>query len=411
MKNNAYNTQNSVQKQAGFTFLELSFVLIILGMIAALMSQVVPAMRRASATAETVRNLTNVEYSLQSFAAIHGRLPCADTTGDGLEDGAGLTCAVIGKLPFATLGYSGPLVNADGYDFKYALYNNPGNSTPEGTPLLGSNVTARYLPFVGRGSPVTLQALRRTGTSDRLDFCQGLRAGMDAVFDDRYLYVETLGGNKKHVPYVLVDPGVGNMDLAGDMFDGLNGSSTAKNPQFDHPNRPQSITYDDRVVVAYFDQMWEALGCSSNMATAGRAHPNIETTLALLEQSMVDYHTQLDIAVDAAFADNFSAGAGIAAATAGLLTAGASMSTDIASAINTFGVTSGAAVSAGIAIGLNTAALAVAITNQVFTVLNYNDFKDFRTNFNTLVSTKLDPLYESVKTDVDRSHSKVFSDQ
>ena len=411
MKNNAFNVRRSTQKQAGFTFLELSFVLIILGMIAAMMAQVVPAMRRASATAETVRNLTSVEYSLQSFAAIHGRLPCADTNDDGVEDGAGLTCAVIGKLPFATLGYSGPLVNADGFDFKYAMYNNPGDTTPAGTPLLGSNVTERYLPSVGRGSPVTLQAIRRTGTSDRLDFCQGLRAGMDAGFKEGYLHVETVGGNRKNVPYVLVDPGVGNMDLLGDVFDGRNGTATALAPVFDHPNRPQSIAYDDRVVVAYFDQMWEALGCSSNMATAGRAHPNVETTLALLKQSMVDYRTQLDISVDSAFADNFSAGAGIAAATSGLLTAGASMATDIASAINTFGVTSGAAVSAGIAIGLNTAALAVAITNQVYTVLNYNAFKTFRNDFDTLVSTKLNPLYDSVKADVDRSNSKVFSDQ
>ena len=396
-------------QQAGFTFLELSFVLIVLGMIASLMAQVVPAMRRASATAETVRNLTSVEFSLQSFAAINGRLPCADSDGDGFENGSGASCAVVGKLPFATLGYSAPLMNADGYDFKYGLYNNPGNNTPAGTALLGSN-TDRYRPAVGKGTPVTLQSDRRTGTSGRLDFCQGLRAGMDLTFDDRYLHVQT-NGNKKHVAYVLVDPGVGNMDLAGDMFDGLNGAATSALPRFEHPNLKQSVMYDDRVVVAYFDQMWEALGCSANMATAGRAHPNIETTLALIKQSMVDYRTQLDISVDSAFADNFSAGAGIASATSGLLTAGASMSTDVASAINTLGATSGAAVSAGIAIALNTAALVVATTNQVYTVLNYNDFKRFRNDFDTLVSTKLNPLYESVKADVDRSGSLVFSDQ
>ena len=157
--------------------------------------------------------------------------------------------------------------------------------------------------------------------------------------------------------------------------------------------------------------MWESLGCSANMATAGRALPNVETMLALLKQSSVDYHTQLDIAVDMAFADNFSAGAGIALATTGLLSAGAAMAVDIASAINTFGVTSGAAVSAGIAIGLNTAALAVAIANQVVTVLNYNDFKSYRTAFETLVSTKLDPLYSSVQSDVAAGLNNVYSDQ
>ena len=383
-------------------------MLIVLGMVTSLMAQVVPAMRRASSTAETVRNLTSVEFSLGSFAAIHGRLPCADTDDDGLEN-TSPSCEVIGKLPYLTLGYSGPLVNAEGYDFKYGLYNRPGLMRAEA--LLGSN-TERYRPSIGVSTPsVTLTDKAFTIRNGRLDFCQGLRSGMDASFVDRYLYVETGGSNKKHVAYVLVDPGVGNMDLMGDMFDGFNGSASSTQPRFEHPNRKQSLLYDDRVVVAYFDQMWEALGCSANMATAGRAHPNVETTLALLKQSMGDYRTQLDIAVDIAFADNFSAGAGIAAATTGLAGSIAAMSTDIASAINTAGATSGAAVSAGIAIGLNAAGLGVAIANQVFTVLNYNDFKKFRNEFDALIRDKLDPLYADVQADVQRSGSLVFSDQ
>ena len=237
------------KRQGGFSFLELSFVLIVLGMIAGLLAQVVPAMRRASATAETVRNLTNVEFSLASFAAINGRLPCADTDDEGLENAS--PCAVIGKLPYVTLGYSGPLVNADGYDFKYSLYNNPGSDL-RSTALLGSN-TERYRPTIGVGtSPsVTLTEKAYTATAyRRLDFCQGLRAGMDLPFNDSYLHVQTESGTKKHVAYVLVDPGVGNMDLTGDMFDGLNGSATTTLPRFEHPNRKQSILYDDRVVVA-----------------------------------------------------------------------------------------------------------------------------------------------------------------
>lgn len=402
------------RRQGGFTFIELSFVIIVMGMIAMLVAQVVPAMRRSSATAETVRNLTNVEFSLLSFAAINGRLPCADTDNDGLENVS--PCQVVGKLPYRTLGYTNPLVNADGFDFKYALYSKPGNDpavTLRDVALLGSKTEA-YRPSVGASAPVTLIEKAYTPLTSRnyrLDFCQGLRAGMDASFSASYLHVQTPGGARKNVAYVLVDPGVGDMDLNGDLFDGLNSSATAVLPRFEHPNRQQSMTYDDRVVVGYFDLMWESLGCSANMATAGRALPNVETMLALLKQSSVDYHTQLDIAVDMAFADNFSAGAGIALATTGLLSAGAAMAVDIASAINTFGVTSGAAVSAGIAIGLNTAALAVAIANQVVTVLNYNDFKNYRTAFETLVSTKLDPLYSSVQSDVAAGLNNVYSDQ
>jgi type II secretory pathway pseudopilin PulG len=399
-------------KQGGFTFLELSFVLILFGIIVAMLAQVIPAMRRASATAETVRNLTNVENSLVSFAAINGRLPCADTNDDGIENAS--PCAVVGKLPFVTLGFSGPLVNADGYDFKYALYYHPANADatiPLRTDATLGDKKERYQPSIGTGTPVTLTQKSFTTSNRRLDFCQGLRAGMDASIEANYLYIETPAGARKNVAYALVDPGVGDMDLNGDLFDGFNSSATAASPKFEHPGRSQSAIYDDRVIVAYFDQFWDKLGCSANMATAGRALPNVETMLALFEQTAVDYKTQLDIAVDIAFADNFSAGAGVAAATTGLLSSGAAMATDIASAINTMGVTSGAAVSAGIAIGLNTAALGVAIANTVLTALNLQHFKDYRDEFQTLRTQKLDPLYSSVQFTVQSGGANVFSDE
>lgn len=398
--------------QKGFTFLELSFVLIVLGMVTSLMAQVVPAMRRASSTAETVRNLTSVEFSLESFAAIHGRLPCADTDGDGVENTSPV-CAVIGKLPYITLGYSGPLVNGEGYDFKYGLYSNPGTGL-RSDALLGSN-TERYRPSIGVSTPppVTLTDKAFTARNGRLDFCQGLRAGMDMgmTIDSRYLHVQTEGGNKKHVAYVLVDPGVGNMNLTGDMFDGLNESASSTTPKFEHPNRKQSITYDDRVVVAYFDQMWEQQGCSGNMATAGRAQPNVETTLALLKQTMGDYRTQLTIAKDSAYADQFTAGAAVAGAATGLLGATAALPASVAAAIDSAGARSGAVVASAAAIVLNVAAVVVAGVNLGFTVKTYNEFNQFRVDFDVLIRDKLDPLYTDVKADVQRSGSLVFSDQ
>ena len=407
------------RRQGGFTFIELSFVIIVLGMVATLVAQVVPAMRRSSATAETVRNLSSVEFSLLSFAAINGRLPCADTDNDGLENTSS-SCAEVGKLPYLTLGYSSPLVNADGMDFKYGIYTNPGNSLRT-TAALGS-ATQRYLPSIGRNTPlpVTLIDKDYANTNHRLDFCQGLRAGITAsagAADPLYLYVQTRNSvtgileTKKNVAYVLVDPGVGDMDLDGKAFDGLNSDADSGHPHFEHPNRQQSMTYDDRVVVGYFDQMWESLGCSANMATAGRALPNVETTLALLLQSAGDYKEQLDIAKAMAYADQLSSAAGVTLAATGLLSSGASIATDIASAINTFGVTSGASVAAGIAVGLNAAAVVVAAFNLAETIKNYDKFSQYLTDFDTLKDTKLAPLYNSVHDDVAAGMNKVYSDQ
>lgn len=395
------------RRQRGFTFVEISVVLLLLGIVSAIVAQIVPAMRRASLTADTVRQLSNVQSSLQAFAAIHARLPCADTDGDGLEEAS--PCATVGQLPYLTMGQVQPLLNADGYPFRYGVYDGPA-ATLRSTAQLGRR-TERYRPSIGSGSTVTLTDKAYADSNRRLDFCQGLRAGMDATFDARYLHIETTRSNRKHVAYVLVDPGLGNMDLLGDRFDGRNGTASGSSPRFDHPNRAQSLTYDDRVVVAYFDALWQNMGCSGNMATAGRAHPNIETTLALIKQSSVDYATQLDIAVDAAFADNFAAGAGIASATAGLLSASAAIPTGIASAINTFGVTSGAPISAGVAVGLNAVNLGLAIANQVLTVQNFNEFKSFRDEFNDMVNTRLNPLYQSVQSNVSRSLAKVYADE
>ncbi len=397
-------------RQRGFTFIELSFVIIVVGIVVSLIAQLVPAMRRSSSTAATVRAVTDAEFSLQSFAAIHGRLPCADTDGDGLENTG--PCAVLGKLPFATLGLGGPLVNADGFDFKYSFYNHLGALRTDAE--LGVT-KERYRPSIGEsipaGTPVALYDKAFTTSNRRLDLCQAMRASIDGAYSDNYLHVQTPTGNKKNVAYVLVDPGLGNMDMLGDLFDGLNGAAATTLLRFDHPNRQQSVVYDDRVTVGYFDLMWEAVGCSPNMATAGRAQPNVETTLALMKQTMTDYRTQLDIAVDMAYADNFSAGGGVAAATNGVLGSSGSLLIELASAINLAGATSAAPITGAIAIALNTAALVVAIANLVLTVDNYNDFKANRTAFDNLIANKLDPLYLSVKNGVQTSGQTVYSDE
>jgi hypothetical protein len=157
--------------------------------------------------------------------------------------------------------------------------------------------------------------------------------------------------------------------------------------------------------------MWDALGCSATMATAGRAHPDLETTLALYKQSAVDYHNQLDIAVDMGFADNFAAGAAVLSAASALVNAGGVLLVAIGSAMESFGATSGSAVAAGVGVGLAAATVVLASVNLGLTVDNYAKVQQRRTDFETLVSTRLNPLYESVKLDVARSGDLVYSDK
>jgi len=398
--------------QAGFSLVELALSIVAMGIVAAVLTQVVPALRRSSTDAASVRNMSDVETALLAFAAINGRLPCPDTNNDGVEDSG--HCVAVGTIPYATLGFSAPVLNAVGLPYKYGVYLNAGSSLRDNAQLTVN--TERYAPSIGSvssGTDVSLSDKSFLTSNRRLDFCQALRAGMSQGIDTSFLYVETrgVGSVRKHVPYVLVDPGVGNMDLMDDQFDGYNSSASAANPRFEAPSRAQSLLYDDHVTVGYFDQMWERLGCSANMATAGRALPNVETTVALLKQSLSDYRDQLDLAKDIAFEENFSAGAGIADATAGVAASAADMVTDIAAAINTAGATSGAAVSAGIAIGLSATALGVAIANQVLAAQVYSDFQQQLSDFDTMVNNKFNPLYTDVKANVQKAGERVYSNK
>lgn len=387
--------------------------LVAMGAITAVATQVVPALRRSSTDAASVRQLDDAEAALLAFSAAHGRLPCPDTNADGFEDTG--SCGAVGGVPYATLGFSAPVVNAVGLPFKYGVYLNPGTTLRTNANL--SRSMERYRPSTG-GDPGSIgdvglvdQAI--ASSNRRLDFCQALRAGMSAGVNTQYLYIENHGlvSTRKNVPYVLVDPGTGNMDLLDDQFDGYNAGATNAAPRFETPTRSRGLLYDDRVIVGYFDQMWERLGCSANMATAGRALPNVETTAALLKQSLKDYKDQLELASDLAYANNFSAGADIAGATADLAAAASDVSNNTSKVITTAGAAAAALTAAVSSVVLSTAALALAIANQVFTVQMYDGAKQDVRDMGTLVDTKFNPMYADIKANVQKAGERVYSNK
>lgn len=112
-----FNSKKS--SQAGFSLLELSIVLVVLGIIGGLS---LPLLTAQMSRAATLKTRTHQDYALNAIAAYiekHGRFPCpADPKATGLNYGlAQESCRgkkAKGILPFKTLGIS-EMYSKDGH--------------------------------------------------------------------------------------------------------------------------------------------------------------------------------------------------------------------------------------------------------------------------------------------------------
>ncbi|ROZ84514.1 type II secretion system protein [Pseudomonas neustonica] len=387
-----------VYRQQGMTLIELSIVLVVMGLIAAVLMSLIPSLSRLASVESAVTDVTSTQDALAGFALATGRLPCADADQDGLED-----CpAVAGGFPYLSVGLGGPLRNAYGYDYRYGVYVRSDNVAMNDTSL--TTLADRWQPTLVSGLPPT-SGLAVLGSSTPLDFCRALGVAQTATADTQYLHMQ-YRGSREAVAYVLVDPGQADRDGNGSLFDGTNATGLA----FEHPLRSSSRDYDDSVSAVRFNQLWEQLECSAQLATAGHAHPNVVSTLAMFRQALRDYRDQLELVEDMAFADNFQTGASIASATASVASAAASAPTATASAINTAGATA-AAVGASIgAIAGNTILVGTAIATQVTAVQNLNQVRDQLDELDDLID-ELDDLHDSVRANVVNADTDALSAQ
>lgn len=99
-----------VSRQRGFTLLEMAIVVFIVGMLTAGLIGPVQVQLEARDRRKTLDYMTQVSEALIGFALTHRRLPCPDTTGDGMADpqfvlsGGGACDNVTGFVPWAELG-------------------------------------------------------------------------------------------------------------------------------------------------------------------------------------------------------------------------------------------------------------------------------------------------------------------
>jgi prepilin-type N-terminal cleavage/methylation domain-containing protein len=147
----------------GFTLIEMAIVMVIIGILAGGGVSMIGILTKRKARIETIDYLKQAQAALISFADINGRLPWADTNGDGTENPG----AASGNLPYQSLRLS----PTDPYKrtLRYEINANLGSSLSTSCTALKSGLTGgpEVVDADGAGGAFPIAAiLVSAGTQD-----------------------------------------------------------------------------------------------------------------------------------------------------------------------------------------------------------------------------------------------------
>jgi len=346
------------QHCAGYSLVELSVVMVILGLLLSLGTKLVPQLTSQEMVQENNVKVSDVNQAIIGFAMVAGRLPCPDSTGNGLENCTPLNTG--GLLPYLSLALPAPALDSDRKAMRYGVYQAANllvNSdaavlSPPNWRILDKDVSAniqRYVPLLpakdGNAAAIVTTPYQN---NNGLDLCFGLKNISQAAVNNIYVHADD-GTSVQHVAYALASSGRLDANGDGNLFDGRN---VLGNNLFDSPDRRSSDIYDDQVFTMSAETLLGQLSCSQALA-ALHAQANVATAAL---RSIVMFQDQLGNAnvgklnananVAAAVVAGLSAGAAVA-------DAAASVSTSLSITLTTLGATS-------FSIGLAAAAVAMA---------------------------------------------------
>ncbi|MDX8390440.1 MAG: hypothetical protein R8M38_08110 [Mariprofundaceae bacterium] len=231
----------------GFTLVDTAIILIIIGGLMTIAIGIVPQYIQRIALQENKQAIAQADRAILGFATSQARLPCPDSSGDGLENCG----ATAGSLPWRTLDLPSAEKGAAFTSLRYAAYSNTSNLT---------TLTNTYIPTVPTGETAPFN-------QNGLDFCQQLLTADVAAFSANFAYTtDSAGIIRRNVAYALSSVGFANADALGTTFDGLNSGIT---PSFSSANRTRGSLYDDQVLVRDFKDLSDRLSCQTVINSIG----------------------------------------------------------------------------------------------------------------------------------------------